>query len=125
MKCILVFLLSLPFYTNATETSNPSHGEVNKNNENSLVSWDSKTNQWISLDTFWKNYADNNSNRHWGTGRHYPDYAKVLEFDTFLVQVPSGVCLMEFFHTRWRRANDVRRWDDQFNDYSGCAKVFE
>ena len=42
-----------------------------------------------------------------------------------MVEVKSGLCLMEFFHTRWRRANDVRRWDDRFNEYAGCAKVFD
>jgi len=32
---------------------------------------------------------------------------------------------MEFIHERWRRANDVRRWDDAFNDYAGCPHVFD
>ena len=33
--------------------------------------------------------------------------------------------LMYFFHRRWRRANDVWRWDPSFNRYSGCATVFD
>jgi hypothetical protein len=32
---------------------------------------------------------------------------------------------MQFFHQRWRRANDVQRWNDRFNDYAGCAHVFD
>jgi hypothetical protein len=32
---------------------------------------------------------------------------------------------MALFHSRWRRANDVRRWDPKFNDYAGCPEVFE
>tara|TARA_B100001063_G_scaffold218143_1_gene221279 strand:+ start:986 stop:1114 length:129 start_codon:yes stop_codon:yes gene_type:complete len=41
-----------------------------------------------------------------------------------MVEVDSGICLMEFYHDRWRRANDVRRWDDKFNQYSACKDVF-
>ena len=61
----------------------------------------------------------------WGSGTEYPPYAEVSELDTFLVQVDEGTCLMEFFHERWRRANDVRRWDDAFNNYGGCPHVFK
>lgn len=32
---------------------------------------------------------------------------------------------MEFFHNRWRRANDVRRWDPLFNEHGGCPDVFK
>ena len=30
-----------------------------------------------------------------------------------------------FFHSRWRRANDVRRWNPQFNEVLGCSVVFD
>ncbi len=42
-----------------------------------------------------------------------------------IIEVESGPCLMEFFHTRWRRANDVRRWVAAFNEYGGCPDVFD
>jgi len=63
--------------------------------------------------------------RHWPGSSEYPPYAEVGDHDTFLVQTQSGPCLMYFFHGRWRRANDVRRWGDQFNDYGGCPQVFD
>ena len=47
-----------------------------------------------------------------------------LDADSALVEVEQGSCLMEFFHNRWRRANDVRRWDDKMNTVAGCAYVF-
>ncbi|MEM7020091.1 MAG: hypothetical protein AAF512_22465, partial [Pseudomonadota bacterium] len=61
----------------------------------------------------------------WGQGTEYPSYKDVSEFDTFIVELDSGACLMEFFHSRWRRAQDVRRWDEKFNAYGGCPDVFK
>ena len=55
----------------------------------------------------------------------YLDYHLVKEFDIFLVELPSGTCLMVFYHFRWRRVNDVWRWDYGFNDYSACPVVFD
>jgi hypothetical protein len=49
----------------------------------------------------------------------------VKEFDIFLVELPSGTCLMVFYHFRWRRVNDVWRWYYGFNDYSACPVVFD
>ena len=63
--------------------------------------------------------------RNWGSGTSFPPYADVNEHDTFLLEVETGTCLMYFFHTRWRRANDVWRWGPEFNEYSGCPDVFK
>jgi hypothetical protein len=32
---------------------------------------------------------------------------------------------MQFHHEKWRRAQDVNRWDDKFNLYGGCPYVFD
>ena len=42
-----------------------------------------------------------------------------------MVELAQGPCLMEFFHSRWRRANDVRRWDESHNEFGGCPYVFD
>ena len=86
--------------------------------------WHEKSNSYISLEAFWRDYAKNSGGLTWGEGREYPDYNKVNEFDLFMVELDSGICLMEFYHSRWRRANDVRRWDDNFNEFSACPNVF-
>jgi len=119
---VLSLLLVSTFSWSADEKAN---GFVKTNSLGELTAWSSVQARWVSLDDFWANYSRNNKNRHWGTSTKYPDYAEVQEFDTFLVQTSSGTCLMEFFHTRWRRSNDVNRWDEKFNDYSGCANAFE
>mgnify|MGYP000067462274 CR=1 FL=1 len=100
-------------------------GEVRKNNNGVQQAWDAEQQQWLSMDGFWKAYADRKGGYTWGDSAVYPPYEQVNEFDTLLIQVDSGPCLMEFFHSRWRRANDVRRWDESFNEYGGCARVFD
>ncbi|WP_315980401.1 hypothetical protein [Aliamphritea spongicola] len=52
-------------------------------------------------------------------------YDDVRELDVFMVELDSGVCLMQFYHQRWRRANDVRRWSPEFNSLAGCPDVFK
>ena len=76
-----------------------------------LVAWDAKKRSWVSIEQFWLNYAAANGGLTWGQSDQYPPYAQVKEYNTFMAEVPGGMCLMEFFHSRWRRANDVRRWD--------------
>lgn len=83
---------------------------------------------WVpgaDVETFWASYTDSRGGTTWGESVEYPEYSKVSEGDTLLIQVEQGPCLMEFFHNRWRRANDVRRWDDSINAYGGCPHVFE
>ncbi len=78
----------------------------------------------MNIDTLWLSYAQSKGGLTWGKSTSYPEYSKVKEGDTILIQVNQGPCLMEFFHSRWRRANDVKRWDDSINEYGGCAYVF-
>jgi hypothetical protein len=87
--------------------------------------YDASTNRWLSPDEFWRAQAERSRGRHWGEGERYPPYADAAEHDTFLVVVDGKTCLMEFFHRRWRRANDVWRWNDRFNAYGACAVVFD
>jgi len=101
-----------------------SHGEVVVKNDKQQV-WDSEDKKFISLKEFWINYAKRNGGLTWGQSKTYPPYNDVKEFDLFMVEIGDKICLMEFFHDRWRRANDVRRWDSAFNEYSACSKVFE
>ncbi len=79
----------------------------------------------MNIEAFWLQYADSKGGLTWGKSSSYPDYDKVKEGDTLLIELEQGPCLMEFFHSRWRRANDVWRWDDSINAYGGCPHVFE
>lgn len=79
----------------------------------------------VDVEKVWMNYANLKGGITWGMSKEYPEYEKVKEGDTLLIQLDQGPCLMEFFHNRWRRANDVRRWDESVNAYGGCPYVFE
>lgn len=107
-------------YSGATQVAD---GKINLY-EGTPHAWDSEKKAWVTVEQFWLNYAARNGGLTWGRGADYPPYEQVNEYDTFMVELPSGPCLMEFFHSRWRRANDVRRWDEAFNQYGGCPKVF-
>lgn len=87
--------------------------------------WDEQDKKFVSLEEFWRNYAQRSGGLTWGQSTTYPPYNQVKEFDLFMVEIDGKVCLMEFFHERWRLANDVRRWDPAFNEYSACPKVFD
>ncbi|MBY5979190.1 hypothetical protein [Ferrimonas balearica] len=100
-------------------------GHVRIGADSQLEAWDAEAGQWLSPEQFWLAYAARNGGLTWGRGSDYPPYGEVKEGDTFMVELDSGPCLMEFFHKRWRRANDVRRWDTAFSDIGGCAKVFD
>lgn len=85
------------------------------------VDWKSGT----DIENFWAEYANSKGGLTFGETSNYPEYSKVKEGDTLLIKLAQGNCLMEFFHGRWRRANDVRRWDDSINAYGGCPYVFD
>lgn len=85
------------------------------------VSWT----QGSDVESFWLSYAESKGGLTWGRTSEYPDYDQVKEGDTLMVELKQGPCLMEFFHGRWRRANDVRRWDDSINSFGGCPHVFD
>lgn len=95
-----------------------SQTEVETDNE---VVWQSGA----DVESFWLAYAESKGGLTWGKTSEYPEYEKVKEGDTMIVEVAQGPCLMEFFHERWRRANDVRRWDESMNEYGGCPYVFD
>jgi hypothetical protein len=105
--------------------ADPPHGAV-RDADTSFEAYDADSSRWLTPEAFWDAHAERGRGRYWGRSTTYPPYASVAEFDTFLVELESGdTCLMEFFHQRWRRANDVRRWNDRFNTYGACARVFD
>jgi hypothetical protein len=79
----------------------------------------------MDIGEFWQTYIDSKKGLTWEQSTQYPEYDRVREGDLFMVELEQGICLMEFFHGRWRRANDVWRWDESFNEYSACPYVFE
>ncbi len=121
----LAFLLCLLSATAAAQAPGSRDGEVRATRGGEFQAWNDAIGEWQSPVAFWESYASRRGGLTWGRGTEYPEYGKVKEFDTFMVLVPQGPCLMEFFHSRWRRANDVRRWDPAFNDYGGCPNVFD
>lgn len=116
--------LMLSLLLTVTAVHAADHGEMKGQGQNARI-WDQTLMQWLDVESFWLNYASSKGGLTWGRGSEYPEYSQVKEFDTFLVEVDQGSCLMEFFHRRWRRANDVRRWNDQLNQYGGCPHVFD
>ncbi len=105
--------------------ANPSDGQAHRLDDGSFQAWDAVGERWLDPESFWMAYTERRGGLTWERGREYPRYAEVSELDTFLVELDSGPCLMEFFHQRWRRANDVRRWGDEFNAFGGCPDAFK
>ncbi len=108
-------------------TASMRHGQV-QIAESSTQVWDEQQQLWVTPEAFWQNYAERNQaagrGKHWGSSTQYPTYADANEHDTMLIELEQGSCLMYFFHRRWRRAQDVRRWDPAFNRLGGCPYVF-
>lgn len=77
------------------------------------------------VEIFWSKYTESKGGITFSQSSKFPKYEAVKEGDTFLIKLKQGLCLMEFFHSRWRRANDVRRWHDSINSYGGCPYVFD
>lgn len=107
------------------QDNEPADGKVRVTDNGVQEAWDANVQEWVSLETFWLNYAERRGGLTWGRRADYPPYNDVDELDTMIIELDSGPCMMEFFHTRWRRANDVRRWDEAFNEYGGCPHVFD
>ena len=116
--------LALIAAAGAADAPGSRDGEVRAAGD-SFVAWDAEGREWVTPEAFWVRYADRRGGLTWGRRADYPEYAQVKEFDTLIIELDSGNCLMEFFHRRWRRANDVRRWDPAFNEYGGCPRVFD
>jgi len=126
MKALILSALLLASSAPAlADNHNHQDGEIRKLSTGQLQAWDTAENTWVTPEQFWLSYAERKGGLTWGKSSEYPPYEQVKEFDTLLIQLDSGNCLMEFFHSRWRRANDVRRWDDRFNEYGGCPRVFD
>jgi hypothetical protein len=122
---LLTIFLTMTFVVFAEPSKLLKHGMVRENFEQKIETWNENTKSWGTIEEFWLSHANKQGGLTWGKSKSYPDYSKVKEFDSLLIELPQGLCLMEFYHTRWRRANDVRRWDDAFNEYSACPYVFE
>ncbi len=123
MKRLVTLTLLMTISFSSLFAMNYYHGEVIIKN-NTELAWDEKEKKLVSLETFFRNYAKRNGGLTWGESENYPPYDKVYEYDLFMVKIGNEICLMEFYHERWRRANDVRRWHDTFNEFSACSKVF-
>ena len=103
----------------------PTDGQWRDASAGESMAWDANTGEWLDPESFWLSYAERHGGLTWGRRTEYPPYAEVNELDTMIIELDSGPCMMQFFHTRWRRANDVRRWDEAFNEYAGCPYVFD
>ncbi|PKH56705.1 hypothetical protein CXF83_06345 [Shewanella sp. Choline-02u-19] len=119
--CMLLTLTSAAAATPAVGTH---HGQVDMI-DGQAMAWEQTSQQWLTIEVFWQNWVNTRGGLTWKSSEQYPSYEQVKEQDTFLVELNGGTCMMEFWHGRWRRANDVRRWDDAFNDYSACPRVFD
>lgn len=122
---LLILFTSLILVSVSLRAQSVDHGSVKQQASGESVIWNAETESWTSFEQFWQQFTAVNDAKHWGKSTQYPEYSKVQEFDTFLVELPQGICLMQFFHSRWRRANDVQRWADEFNGFAGCPYVFD
>lgn len=121
----VAFLIAFLCATFAVSAQQTRHGMARHITDNSLQVFDRHVNQWTDVESFWLRYAQRNGGLTWRISTSYPPYDDVEENDTLLIELDQGRCLMEFYHSRWRRANDVRRWDDAFNAYGACPYVFD
>jgi hypothetical protein len=119
----LVLILTSVDATAATPAGE-HHGQVDMI-DGQAMAWEQTSQQWLTIEVFWQNWVNTRGGLTWKSSEQYPSYEQVKEQDTFLVELNGGTCMMEFWHGRWRRVNDVRRWDDAFNDYSACPRVFD
>jgi hypothetical protein len=122
--CVHGFVALLSITVADRAHAETQHGQASDAGD-SFVAYEAHTSRWLTPDEFWRAHIEQQRGHHWGQGERYPPYADVDEHDTFLVVVDGRTCLMEFFHRRWRRANDVWRWNDRFNTYGACAVVFD
>ena len=121
MRALIVAVaLLLSFQSLAVDS-----GEVRQSVDSGMQAWHEQSQKWLSIEMFWDVYAKGRNQKNWPTSVDYPKYEDIKEGDTFLIQLKDSSCLMEFYHSRWRRANDVRRWDDAFNAHGACPFVFE
>ncbi len=121
---LLAVVFSLSFTAQA-EVMGERDGELRATASGDLLAWDEVSQKWLKPLTFWRAFAQREGINSWGQSREYPAYGEVRELDVFMVERDSGLCLMQFYHQRWRRANDVRRWSPEFNSLEACPDVFK
>lgn len=121
------FLLVLAVSSSAWSIDRQGHrdGEVRVNDYGGLRAWDDQAQRWVSIEIFWRNISDRKGGFTWGIQTSYPDSELMKDGDTLLLNLRKGACLMEYKGGRWHRANDLYKWDDQFNTYGGCPYVFD
>lgn len=125
MLTLLFALFTQLVIAGEPEQPTPHDGQVMKKEDGSFVAWDAETELWLEPLLFWESFAARQGGLSYGWNHEYPPYEQAREHDTIMIQLDSGPCLMEFFHQRWRRSNDVHRWDPLFNEFGGCADVFK
>ena len=109
----------------ALSANQPVAGQI-KVSGDWVLAWSPGMEQWVPLEAFWWQFVEaNERGKHWGEGMKYPSFEDVKERDTFLEITEQGSCLMYFYHGRWRRAQDVWRWDTRQNEVLGCPHVFD
>ena len=125
LRSTLLIGLALSLCANAQGPEQPADGQLSER-AGRVLAWSADRSDWIAPEAFWLDYARANTlGKFWGRRADYPAYKEVSEHDTLLIELDAGPCLMYFYHERWRRAQDVRRWDPGFNDLLGCPHVFD
>ncbi len=124
IMALLAVVMGLSLSAQA-EVMGERDGELRATATGELLAWDEAGQTWLKPAAFWRAFADREEVKSWGQSREYPPYDDVRELDVFMVELDSGICLMQFYHQRWRRANDVRRWSPEFNSLEGCPDVFK
>ena len=121
---IVIALLASASSAFAARPANPANGTVYQGDA-AVEVWHANTGEWVGAEAFWLDYGATGGGKFWGRASEYPPYSEASEHDTLLIEVQGGPCLMYFFHDRWRRAQDVKRWDPAFNEVLGCSHVFD
>ncbi len=121
----LILGISLISFSVLSMQSETPDGQIFKNVDDTMIAWDADKQKWMTIENFWMSFSMRSGGKAWGEAHVFPKYEDVNEADTFLYVTSKGKCLMEFFHERWRRAQDVERWDERFNEYGGCPYVFD
>lgn len=122
LQCSVVILWCVCTSLYAQSDNTLRHGQTRLQGSGFVV-WDVQVKKWVKPGQFWANYADRKGTRNWGIATYYPPRANTRPHDVITIITEEGACLMEFYHSRWRRANDVWRWSMRFNNYAGCANV--
>ena len=126
-QALAALLILASSSSHAERSLTPQHASISGAGEQ-LVIWDAQeadAGRWVDARTFWLNAASRARGKFWGETSDYPAYRDVKEHDTLLIQTTQGQCLMYFFHSRWRRAQDVQRWNPELNRIGGCPFVFD